>query len=306
LQGNLILKALQVSKVSKSFGTIKAVDNLSFDVSTGTIFGLLGPNGAGKTTTIRLILDILKPDFGQITILGNQMDERLKDKIGYMPEERGLYQDLTLERALIYLAQLKGVSPSTAQEDLMLYLEHFNLVEYRKKKVKELSRGMQQKAQMIATLLHNPKLIVVDEPFSGLDPLNTQLVKTALLEKRENGSTIILSTHQLNQVEEICERILLMNNGKEVLHGNLENIRYEYSGHSVSVKTGDRIPDIPGILSVEQINSLQRINLEENISPQEFLKSLIKMDIHLESYQIAVPTLDEIFIRVVKGEEIEP
>jgi ABC-2 type transport system ATP-binding protein len=292
---------VQVSHIQKSFGNIKAVQDVSFEVEKGEIFGLLGPNGAGKTTTIRVMLDIFKPDAGTVSILGGAMSEEKKDLIGYMPEERGLYQDIPLERCLVYLATLKGLSSSEASQRLGDYLDKFDLLPHKNKKVKELSKGMQQKAQIIAAILHDPELIIIDEPFTSLDPINTQLVKDLMLELHEKGVTIIMSTHQMHQVEELSDRILLINEGRNVLYGDLDSIRREYAGHAVMVKTEQTIPDIPSVESIVQHNSATKLILTEGSSPQEVLSSLVAEDITLDKFEIALPTLDEIFIKVVKG-----
>ena len=203
------MSIVELSHVTKSFGALKAVDDVSLAVEPGEFFGLLGPNGAGKTTTIRIMLDIFKPDSGSVSILGGPMTEDKKNRIGYMPEERGLYQDIPLERGLVYLASLKGLSSADIRARLGGYLERFDLAILARKKVKELSKGMQQKAQIIATLIHQPELLIIDEPFSGLDPVNTQMVKDLLRDLHRQGATIIMSTHQMHQVEELCDRILL-------------------------------------------------------------------------------------------------
>jgi ABC-2 type transport system ATP-binding protein len=216
---------VEVSQLVKSFGATRAVDDVSFAVEQGEIFGLLGPNGAGKTTTIRLMLDIFKPDHGTVSILNGSMTEAKKERIGYMPEERGLYQDMQLERCLIYLAGLKGIPAAEARQRVAGYLERFDLAQHRKKKVKELSRGMQQKSQIINTVLHRPELLIVDEPFSGLDPVNTKLVKDLMDDLRRDGTTIVMSTHMMHQVEELCDRIVLINRGRNVLYGPLNQIR---------------------------------------------------------------------------------
>ncbi len=299
------MTVVEVSHISKSFGAIQAVRDVSFTVNQGEIFGLLGPNGAGKTTTIRLILDIFKPETGQITLLGGAMDEAKKDRIGYMPEERGLYQDITLERALVYLATLKGVPVDLARSQTAAYLERFELAAYRKKKVKELSKGMQQKAQIIATLLHKPELIIIDEPFGGLDPVNTQMVKNLLLELHRQGATIIMSTHQMHQVEELCNRILLIDHGQVVLYGDLDEIRRAYSGHAVLVRAVGELPILPGVEKIEAHNASQKLTLSAGTSPQSILSELVNQNIPLEQFEIAIPTLDEIFIRVVKGDQPE-
>ncbi|MFN2145170.1 MAG: ABC transporter ATP-binding protein, partial [Anaerolineales bacterium] len=219
------MNTVEISHVAKSFGKNQAVEDVSFAVRPGEIFGLLGPNGAGKTTTIRMMLDIFKPDRGEISVLGGEITEEKKNRIGYMPEERGLYQDIPLERCLIYFGQLKGLSAAEIAPRLESWLERFDLTVHRKKKVKELSKGMQQKAQIIATLIHEPDLIIIDEPFTSLDPVNTQMIKELLRDERDKGRTILMSTHQMHQVEELCNRILLVNKGRDVLYGPLNEIR---------------------------------------------------------------------------------
>jgi ABC-2 type transport system ATP-binding protein len=299
----MMMPIVEVSQIRKSFGLVKAVDDVSFSVEKGEIFALLGPNGAGKTTTIRIMLDIYRPDQGKVAIFGGPMDEAKKDRIGYMPEERGLYQDLPLEGVLVYLASLKGVSADQARRRASAYLERFDLEAYKHNKVKELSKGMQQKAQIIATLLHHPDLVIIDEPFSGLDPVNTQAVKDLLLELHRQNVTIIMSTHQMHQVEELCDRILLVNQGKVMLYGGLEKIRHQYAGNTVLVRTEKPIPvDLPGVLDLTSHNSATRLTLSPGFSPQDLLRNLVDLNIPLEQFEIAVPTLDEIFIRVVKGE----
>lgn len=294
------MNAVHIENVSKSFGNTHAVADVSFSVARGEIFGLLGPNGAGKTTLLRIMLDIFKPDRGKVEILGGPMTEQKFNRIGYMPEDRGLYQNITLERCLVYLASLKGIPPAEARQRLKIYLERFDLAAHKKKKVKELSKGMQQKAQVICTLLHEPELILVDEPFSGLDPINTQMIKDLMLEMRDRGATIVMSTHMMRQVEELCDRIILVNQGQSVLYGNLNEIRRRFSGHAVLVRTGGELPRLPGVKQALPQNNEIKLTLEEGASPQEILRELIRQNILLEKFEIAIPSLDEIFIRVVK------
>jgi ABC-2 type transport system ATP-binding protein len=302
----LNMHTVEVSHIAKSFGETKAVVDVSFTVEKGEIFGLLGPNGAGKTTAIRLMLDIFKPDRGTISILGGPMSEDKKERIGYMPEERGLYQDIQLERCLIYLATLKGLSPAEARERLERQLEHFDLAEHKTKKVKELSKGMQQKAQIINTILHEPELVIIDEPFTALDPLNTQLVKDLMRELREQGATILMSTHQMHQVEELCDRILLINKGCDLLYGGLNEIRRQYAGNAVEVRTPDSVPILPGTELTTTNNHATRLTLSPETSPQQVLQELVTQGITIEGFEVAMPTLDEIFIHVVsEGTETE-
>ena len=296
------MATLEVSHLRKSFGPVKAVDDLSFTVEQGEIFGLLGPNGAGKTTTIRLVLDLFKPDYGQISILGGAMSEAKKERIGYMPEERGLYQDIPLERCLLYLANLKGVGLEDARQRLGAYLERFDLADHRHKKVKELSKGMQQKAQIIATLLHEPELVIIDEPFGSLDPVNTQMIMGLLRELHQGGVTIIMSTHQMHQVEELCDRILLIDQGRALLYGDLESIRRNYTGHAVLVRAGGDLPGVPGVENVQGHNGAYQLTLAPGTDPQAVLRALVAKDVVVEHFEIALPTLDEIFIRAVQGE----
>jgi len=295
---------VEMSHICKTFGPVKAVNDVSLNVSQGEFFGLLGPNGAGKTTSIRVLLDIFKPDSGSVSILGGPMTEAKKDRIGYMPEERGLYQDLPLERVLVYLASLKGLAAADIRSRLDEYLQRFDLAEHRKKKVKELSKGMQQKAQIIATIIHHPELLIIDEPFSGLDPVNTQMVKDLLDDLHNQGTTIIMSTHQMHQVEELCDRILLVHQGCDVLNGSLDEIRRSFSGNALRVRSPQNLPSLHGILSTERVNGGDhRLNLAPGTSPQDVLRELVQQDVIVEEFEVAVPTLDEIFIRVVSGQE---
>lgn len=297
------MPTISVEKISKSFGTLKAVKNVSFEVEPGEIFGLLGPNGAGKTTSIRIILDIFKPDSGLVSVLGGPMNESKKDRIGYLPEERGLYQEVPLERCLVYLATLKGLDESTAHQRIGEFLERFDLADSRRKKVKELSKGMQQKAQLINTLVHEPEVIIVDEPFAALDPVNTQMVKDLLREKRNEGKTIIMCTHQMHQVEELADRIALINKGETVLYGSLNEIRRQFTSDGVLVRTLNELPaSLPGVREIVPHNSSTLLRCEPGKSHQDILQMLVEKGILLEQFEIAMPTLDEIFIRVVKSD----
>ena len=294
---------IEVEHIFKRFGSLMAVDDVSFEVEAGEIFGLLGPNGAGKTTLIRIILDIFKPDSGNVAILSGAMTEEKKNRIGYLPEERGLYQDIPLERCLVYLASLKGLSEMDARDRIESYLERFDLADHRRKKIKDLSKGMQQKAQLIATLVHRPDLIIIDEPFSGLDPLNTQMIKDLLVEERNRGVTIVMSTHQMHQVEELCDRLVLINQGRVVLYGALEEIRRRYEARAVLVRCQNPLPAvIAGAAGRERLNGVTKLILAQGATPQDVLRSLIEQDGIIEQFEIAIPTLDEIFIRVVQGD----
>jgi len=293
---------ISVQNLRKNFGKVEAVRDVSFEVYPGEIFGMLGPNGAGKTTTIRILLDIFKADGGTVSVLGGgELTEEKKNRIGYLPEERGLYKDQKLEPVLVYLATLKGVDEKTARRNLETWLKRFDLYDHRKKKIQELSRGMQQKAQFIVTLLHEPDLIIVDEPFSGLDPVNTRLVKQVIQEQRDAGRTIIMSTHQMHQVEALCSRIVLINEGRSVLYGDVAVIKREFAGHEVLVYGEGDLPALPGVQELRPENGGWHLTLEADTRPQEILRSLAaRDDFTVTRFEIAEPSLDDIFIAVVK------
>jgi ABC-2 type transport system ATP-binding protein len=294
---------VEVRNLAKRFGDLQAVADVSFGVEPGEIFGLLGPNGAGKTTTIRMMMDIFKPDSGEVTIFGGKLDLARKRRIGYLPEERGLYKDQKLESTLVYLASLKGMEERTARTELFPWLERFDLVEYRHKKVQELSKGMQQKAQIIVTLLHDPDLIIIDEPFSGLDPVNTRLVKQVLDEQREQGKAIIMSTHQMYQVEALCNRIVLISEGRTVLYGLVNDIKRNFAGNAVTVQGQGNFEQIPGVLETRRQNSTWHLALEIGADPQDVFRTLAERDgVRIERFELAEPSLDDIFVSVVSGE----
>lgn len=295
------MAVIDVNNISKRFGDVQAVDNLSFDVQPGEIFGLLGPNGAGKTTSIRMILDIFEPDSGKIEILGGPMSEEKKNQVGYLPEERGLYQEIPLERCLTFLATLKGMDERNVSNKLKAYLERFDLYQYRNSKVKELSKGMQQKAQLITTLVHDPDIVIIDEPFTSLDPINTEMVKDLLEQKRDEGKAIIMSTHQMNQVEELCDRILLIDHGHRVLYGTLQEIQGSFTSRDIMVTPVSNLPEtIEGVREIRKMNGRFRLVLDETSQPNRILKNLINSGVELLEFEIAVPPLNEIFIKVVK------
>jgi ABC-2 type transport system ATP-binding protein len=295
------VRAIEISHIAKRFGETQAVADVSFNVERGEIFGLLGPNGAGKTTSIRMMLDVFRPDRGTVSILDGPMTEEKKQRIGYMPEERGLYVDIPLERCLLYLARLKGVPLPEARQRLETLLERFDLAAHKKKFIKELSKGMQQKAQIISTILHRPELVIIDEPFTALDPINVQLVKEIILELRQQEATILMCTHQMHQVEQLCDRILLIADGKDVLHGNLDEIRQQFSSHEVLVRTQDELPTVAGVEQVVSQNGGTKLTLAIDTTPQDVLQELVARGVTLEKFEIAAPTLDEVFIRVVEG-----
>jgi ABC-2 type transport system ATP-binding protein len=266
---------------------------------------LLGPNGAGKTTSIRMILDIIKPDNGQISVLGGPMTEEKKARIGYLPEERGLYDDMTLIDTLVFLGRLKGLSRETARSRAKSYLQEVALWEERERKIETLSRGMNQKAQFVAATMHEPDLIIIDEPFSGLDPVNTRIIKKLLQKMKERGAAIIMSTHQMHQVEAMCERILLMDHGKQVLYGALGDIRAQFAGNAVEVDLSGSFEQLPGIANISRQNGSYRLLLEDGTNPKVILEDLVRMpDVTVERFEKVNTSLDEIFVRVV-GREVQ-
>jgi ABC-2 type transport system ATP-binding protein len=289
---------LEVKNLVKRYGNFNAVDDLSFEVYQGDVFGLLGPNGAGKTTTIRTIMDILKPDAGTVSVLG-QPPGAARSRIGYLPEERGLYRDLKVLDVLIYLAELKGTSRATAHVRALTWLERVELADWAEHKVKDLSRGMQQKLQFVASLVHDPELLILDEPFQGLDPVNVELLKGLIRELQREGKTLALSAHQMNLVEALCDRILLINQGKGVLYGPLAEIKRRHAPHSVRLRTPASIEKLPGVARVEQRDGTFTLTLQD-VTPQELLQTLVERNIQVEAFEVASAPLEEIFIAVVK------
>lgn len=292
---------IQVENLVKHYAHVKAVDGVSFSVGQGEIFGLLGPNGAGKTTTIRMMMDILKPDSGTVRIMDQPPSAAVKSRIGYLPEERGLYRNFKLLECLTYLGALKGVPRKAVRQRAQTLLERAGLEEYAQRKVKELSKGMAQKAQFLAAIVHDPDLLIMDEPFQGLDPINTELLKTILREEQAKGKTIILSTHNMNQVEELCQRILLIDHGKAVLYGSLAEIKARYAEHAVLLECEALPASLTGVRRIEQLNHAYQLVLEPDTSPQAILRQLVAADTAIQRFEVVLPPLEEIFIAVVEG-----
>lgn len=294
-------QAINVNNISKWYGDFQAVKNLSFDVQRGEIFAVLGPNGAGKSTSIRMILDIIKPDQGTIHVLGSEMNDQLKNRIGYLPEERGLYKTVKVLDMMTYLGRLKGLSADDAKSRARDYLAKLDLSEHEDSKVEALSKGMQQKVQFAVTVMHAPELIIIDEPFSGLDPVNRLIVKDLLQELRDNGTAIVMSTHQMNQVEEMADRMLMISRGERKLYGKVEDIRKEYAQHAIIVAGQGNWEQLAGVAGVEQQDGRQTALL--HLHPESTLDSVLEAiatdsTINIERFERAIPSLDEIFIRV--------
>jgi ABC-2 type transport system ATP-binding protein len=291
--------AVEVNHVVKSFTDKVAVDDLSFSVAQGEIFGLIGPNGAGKTTTIRMMMDIIKPDSGDVTILGERLREATKNKLGYLPEERGLYRKLGVLDSIIYLASLKGMDRRSAEEKANELLSQTGMLPHKWKKIEELSRGMGQIIQFIVSVIHDPELVVLDEPFAGLDPVNTELLKRMLADLRNQGKALILSTHQMNEIEELCDRILMINHGRSVLYGNLAEIKSKYRSNSVLLEFEGELGEVTGVTEKRTHKGYVELVLDGNTTPQQVLERVVSRGIVVNRFEIATPPLNEIFLRVV-------
>ena len=293
---------IQAQNLEKRYGDVVAVDNLSFEVEQGEIFGLLGPNGAGKTTTIRIIMDILQPDAGSATVLG-QPPSRAKARVGYLPEERGLYRNLKVLDTLVYLAEMKGVPRQRARERAEALLAHVQLQDWAKRKVRDLSQGMQQRLQFVASLVHDPEVLFLDEPFQGLDPVNTERLKRFVGELHAEGKTIVFSTHQMNMVEALCERILLIDHGRAVLYGPLAEIKRQHAPHAIRVRAAAIPPDLPGVAAVELDDGAFNLALAEGVAPQEVLRALLDRGVEIQAFEVAPVPLEDIFVAAVGGGE---
>jgi ABC-2 type transport system ATP-binding protein len=292
------MPAVEVNHIVKSFADKVTVRDLSFSVSQNEIFGLIGPNGAGKTTTIRMIMDIIKPDSGDISVLGEKLSEATKSKLGYLPEERGLYKNLRVIESIVYLASLKGMDRRSAEEKADKLLTQTGMQLARNKKIEELSKGMGQIIQFIVTIIHDPELIVLDEPFTALDPVNTELLKTMVTDLRNKGKAIILSTHQMSQVEELCDRILMIDTGRGVLYGNLREIKANYRSHSVIVDFEGEIGQLPGVVDRHVQKGYVELVLDQGTTPKQVLDSLVRSGVTVNRFEVATPSLNEIFLEV--------
>jgi len=295
---------LKVDQVTKSFEHVRAVEALSIHGETGDIYGLLGPNGAGKTTTIRMIMQIIQPDSGKITLGGEPLTLEQKDNIGYLPEERGLYQKMKVREVVEYFASLKNMDPDKTKNNIDFYLDRFDLLDRAEDKIEELSKGNQQKIQFIISIIHEPKLLILDEPFSGLDPVNQVLIKEIIGELQERDTTILLSTHQMEQVEKLCQRICLISKGKAVLNGNLREIKREYGTQTVRIRSDESLEDLrsDSAFTYTQMENGELLGeLRDDIAPPDYLKTLVdKIDIR--KFEVVEPSLEQIFIDQVRGD----
>ena len=306
--------ALLLENVSKSFGDLRAVDSLSVRVPAGSIYGFLGPNGAGKTTTIRMIMDILRPDptGGRIEVLGCAAPGEVKDRVGYMPEERGLYRKMTVRRTLRYFGAIKGVAAAALAARADEWLRRVGLADWADRKVEELSRGMHQKLQFAVTCISEPQLLILDEPFSGLDPVNLDMLKTEVLRMREAGTTVLFSTHVMHEAENLCDFILLINRGRCVIDGTLEEIRSHWRSNTVAAELEGEtgfLESLAGVEAVRRDGRRVEIDLAEGTDEQGLLRAMLPR-VRVRSFEIKAPSLHEIFVRLVgpgdEGDEENP
>ena len=303
------MNILELNNLKKYFATQKAVDDISFTIREGSIFGLLGPNGAGKTTLLRMITGIFYPDEGSITFNGRKFDPTNDVRyIGYMPEERGLYKKMKIGEQALYLAQLKGLSRSDAMHKIKEWFVKFEMQSWWNKKVEDLSKGMSQKLQFVTTVLHNPKLIILDEPFSGLDPVNANLIKEEIFNLAQNGSTIIFSTHRMEQVEEICDHIILLNKGKKILDGTVNNVKQKFKENIYSIDSAtasfDNTTASDLFSIVNHAGNKMQIKIKTGVGTNEVLQYFINNNISINGFNEVMPSLNEIFIKLVEGTDM--
>ena len=293
------MNQLSLSHIQKQYGSYLASADVSFDIPKGAIFGLLGPNGAGKTTLIRMITRITYPDSGQILFSGAPLIEEHTNRIGYMPEERGLYKTMKVYEHLIYLARLKDLSSSQAEQKVNYWIDKFEIGGWKQKKIEELSKGMAQKVQFIATVLHDPELLILDEPFSGLDPINAKLIEDEIYNLRQNGKTIIFSTHRMEQVEEICDEIVLINKGHKILSGAVGELKQRFKENKYKIDFDGELAN--GFAERFEIESMKanEVIVKTNSSTNDILRYFIDHDITVKSYKEMLPSLNEIFIKAV-------
>jgi ABC-2 type transport system ATP-binding protein len=293
---------LELSKIRKTFGDKVAVDDLSLKVPAGAIFGIIGPNGAGKTTTIRMLMNITVPDSGQVLVDGQPVDSSFRDRVGYLPEERGLYKKMSVEEILTYMADLKGYPRDKTKPAIDYWLDRVALADYKKKKVEELSKGMQQKLQFVSTILHEPDLLVLDELFSGLDPLNMELMKDILLELKRDSRTILFSTHVMEQAEKLCDHICMISQGKKVIDGTLAEVKHRFGKNRLQLDIegdGGFVERLPGVKNVTEFNNYLELQLEDKADTNALLKQIIEK-VTIRRFDLVEPSLYDIFIDMAR------
>jgi len=292
--------AVTAISISKSFAATRVLKDVSFDARKGEILGLLGPNGAGKTTTIRILMGIFGQDSGDVKIFGEKFSERTKKRVGYLPEERGLYRDSRVLETLVYLASLKGMPEKDAAREGKRMLAELGLAGYETAKISALSKGMQQKVQFIATVLHKPELVVLDEPFSGLDPVNTNTVKNLILALKQGGTAIILSTHMMEQAEKMCDRVMMINKGVRVLYGTVDEVKAKYGKGSVRVDYSGKLPPkIAGVSRIDDFGVYAEMRIDKGTRPGDVLRALLKSGVDVSGFEASEPSLNDIFLEAV-------
>ena len=297
------MTAIDLRHVTKRFGDHTAVDDLTLAVPRGSVYGFIGPNGSGKTTTIRMIMNILLPDRGEIAVLDQQDSRAARDRVGYLPEERGLYRKMKVRRLLRYYGALKGGSPAAIDREIDFWLQRLGLADWAHHRVEALSKGMSQKVQFIATVVARPELVILDEPFSGLDPVNADVLRDAVLELRARGTTIVFSTHDMGVAERMCDRIFMIFKGRKVLDGTLNEIQSAYGADTVRVRTEGGRPALDGLAEIVSVNdhgNLQEVRV--NGSPHEFLQRLVQRTT-VQHFEVARPSLHDIFVRIARPDE---
>ncbi len=295
---------LILQNVRKMFGSVRAVDGVSLSIPGGVIFGMLGPNGAGKTTTIRMVMDIIRPDSGRIEVLGFSQPSAAKNRVGYLPEERGLYRKMRVRKVLEYVAVIHGVRQRRARQMAEDWLGKVALGGWADRRVEELSKGMQQKLQLAAALVHDPELVILDEPFAGLDPVNVEELSQMVLQLKQQGRTVVFSTHMMEQAEKLCDEIVLINRGRTVLEGRVSDIRDRHATSDVIVECDDggAIEDLAGVVQVVPKAGHVELVLEEGADPQQILRGLVER-VRVKRFELKRPSLHEIFIRAVRGKD---
>ena len=294
--------ALQAINLCKTFNGTPIVDNVSFSVEAGEVFGLIGPNGAGKTTTIRLALQLIQPDAGEVSLFGHPISSLALDRIGYLPEERGLYRQAYTDEVLIYLGRLKGLSDHDARRRAGEVLDQLGMTEHARKKVSELSRGMGQLIQFGATIIHQPDLVILDEPFSGLDPVNTLRLKDLVHELQNMGVAVIFSTHLMSNVEELCDRVLMIDHGQSVLYGPVDDVKERYRNNSLFIRWNGPLKSVAAVERWELRDGYFEAFLAAGATPEQALREILDLGGTLRLFQLSMPSLDEIFIRVAGAE----
>ena len=302
------MNALEVKNLVKTFDGITAVDNASFEVPEGSIFGLIGRNGAGKTTTIRMMMNIFMPDSGEVYLRGKKVGQDFKNKVGYLPEERGLYKKMKVLDTLLFFAEIKGVTGKAVQKKALEYLERFELSDRKSSKIEDLSKGNQQKVQFIATLLHDPEFIILDEPFSGLDPINTNLLREIIIEQKKKEKVIILSTHLMEFAEKMCDQIAMIDHGKIILNGSLSSIKERFAQRNVSLTYNGDISFLkssPIIDHISDYGNTTGIKVKDSSNIQELLRQLVERKIEIKNFSANEISLQEIFVELAGKDENE-